>query len=584
MNEFVERLKQRKLIQWALAYLAGAFALYTGLQAIGEPWGVTDTALRMAQGILGVGFPIALTLAWYHGEKGRQRVSGPELLIIAGLLLASGLLGRLLIGGPMTAEVNDPPGQGAPGLPAPVAPSIAVLPFESRGGEGLDASLVAGLHDGVLSQLGKIPSLESRSRTSVMALADSSLTTRDIARELNVDYIVEGLVQREGDDVQVRVGLIDADTDARVWNETLRGDLTVAGLLEIQEEIALRVASGVGAEVSPAVRQRLNVEAPENYVAYEHYLEGLRHLGFVEGVGARPEPGPVHAQRGIDAFEAAIELEPNWAPPRFGAGRIHHFMASSGYDPEPNFARSKELLDSALEIDSVYGPAWGSLAYVRFRWERDFAGALEAYERAVALGVDSGWGRGLLFATLGRWDDAVNAYASAAEENPLSRSIQLQFGFALFCSGRYDEAVEQMELVREMRGSEAYEMLALSYVKAGRRAEALALAAMLTETGAGAWNNAYLFAALDSATTARRYLEQALQLEPEFGRVRMIAPAIAILDGRDAVLSYLEDTAIDFPESLDWVDCSEEIRQLRGDDRYIALMNELGFPGRGAAR
>ncbi len=331
MNDFVDRLKKRKLVQWALAYLAGAFALYTGLQAVGEPWGVTDGLLRTAQGILALGFPVAATLAWYHGEKGRQRVSGPELLIIAGLLLVSGLLGRLFVEVPTVTEVGEPAGQVGATVTVPVAPSIAVLPFENRGDEDRDASLVAGLHDGVLSQLGKIRTLEARSRTSVLALADSSLTSRAIARTLDVDYIVEGLFQRDGDDVQVQVALIEADTDTHVRNWTLRRNRTVAGLLEIQQEIALEVAAGVGAEVSPAARQRLNVEAPENYVAYEHYLEGLLHLGYVEGVGARPEPGPVHAQRAIDAFEQAIALEPNWAPPRFGAGRVHHFQASSGF-------------------------------------------------------------------------------------------------------------------------------------------------------------------------------------------------------------------------------------------------------------
>ncbi len=586
MNDLVDRLKKRKLVQWALAYLAGAFALYTGLQAIGEPWGVTDGLLRTAQGVLALGFPVAVTLAWYHGEKGRQRVSGPELLIIAGLLLVSGLLGRLFVVEPIPTggiDGSDAVVDASTSASAvPVVPSIAVLPFENRGDPSRDANLVAGLHDEVLSQLVKIRSLESRSRTSVLGYRESSLTTREIAGELGVTYIVEGAVQRVEDVVQVNVALIEAETDARIWDRTLRRDLTVAGLLEIQKEIALQVAAGLGAEVTPAVRQRLNVEAPENYEAYERYLEGLTFLGYVEGVGATPEPGEVVGQRAIDAFEEAIALEPEWAPPRFGAGRVHHFLASSGFEPVRNYERSKELLESAIAIDSLYGPAWGSLGFVLFRWDRDFAGSLEAYDRAMALGVDSGWGRGLLYATLGRWDDAVRSYRGAVDENPLSRTIQSQFGFILFCSGRYEEAAQQMEMVSEMLGGATSETLAMSYIKAGRTEDAMAQAARLAERGEGSAWGAYVFAALDSTATARRYLREALELEPDRGVVHAIAATLAVLDGREAALAYIEETGAAFPESLDYVDCAEEIRELRGDRRYIALMEQVGFPGRGA--
>lgn len=579
------RLKQRRIVQWAFAYAAGAFALYTGLQTIGEPWGVSDAALRWTQGVLLVGFLIAVTLAWYHGEKGRQRVSGPELLIIGGLLLVSGLLARQFPDGSVATvdpvEPRDERVGATEGTAMPVAPSIAVLPFENRGDENRDASLVAGLHDGVLSQLGKIPSLESRSRTSVLALPDSSLTTREIAQELDVTHIVEGFVQRDGDDVQIRVALIEAETDRGIWNQTLRRDLTVAGLLDIQEEIALQVASRVGAEVTPGVRQRLNVEAPENFQAYAHYLDGLMDLGFVEGVGERTLTGLQHAARGIDSFSKAIELEPNWAPPRFGAGRVHHFLASSGVDPAANYARSKELLESALAIDPLYGPAWGSLAFVLFRWERDFQGALEAYDRAAALGVESGWGRGLLYAYQGRWDDAVRAYVRAAEENPLSRTIQDQFGWVLFCAGRYEEAAAQSRVANEMRGWDVRETLVLSYAKAGRIDEALAEAARLDDPVSNPGWRAYAFAVLDSAETARRYLEAAVQLRSDENVVNGIASTLVILDGPEEALEYLAEVAADSPGSLGYVDCTEEVRGLRGNARYIALMDELGFPGRG---
>jgi len=115
-------------------------------------------------------------------------------------------------------------------------------------------------------------------------------------------------------------------------------------------------------------------------------------------------------------------------------------------------------------------------------------------------------------------------FPGAATENPLSRSLQTQYGFALFCAERFEEAVDQLEMVSEMRGWDTNPMLGLSYVKTGRTDEALALAARADEPGDEPAQMAYLFAVLDSTETARRYLEHALRVEPLFYAVSGIAP------------------------------------------------------------
>ena len=138
MHHILERFKRRKLVQWALAYLAVAWVLYEALQGIGEPWGVTSATLRALQVILGGGFVLTLVLAWYHGERGRQTITAPELIIITLLLGIVGLLtGRALQDGPSDASPLNPPGTA---LRFDVTPDDGSMAWDVHTGVGLSLS------------------------------------------------------------------------------------------------------------------------------------------------------------------------------------------------------------------------------------------------------------------------------------------------------------------------------------------------------------------------------------------------------------------------------------------------------------
>ena len=151
MHPIFERLKERKVVQWALAYLAGAVALYSALDAFAEPWGVGDFQLRIAQVGLLVGFFVAITLAWYHGERGEQRVTGAELLILAGIM-GLGAIGVRMVTVGLPPPPTDPvssvsrfditPGATAavseisPGIPIALSPDARTIVFVGPGPEG----------------------------------------------------------------------------------------------------------------------------------------------------------------------------------------------------------------------------------------------------------------------------------------------------------------------------------------------------------------------------------------------------------------------------------------------------------------
>ena len=291
------------------------------LDSFREPWGWSDGLVQGVHLTLAAGFVLTMVLAWYHGEKGRQRVSGAELLIIAALLFISGLLSRQFLGGGADVDLQSGVSETADAADLPARPSIAVLPFENLGEEA-DANLVDGIHDEIQTQLGKIRSLEPRSRTSVEAYRDTPKDLEQIAVELGVRYTVEGTVRRVGDAIRLNITLFEPAGAGRIWAESYNRNYDVAELLDLQLEIALEVATRVGAEIAPAEREVLAVDAPETLAAYESYLEGISHSRTFAGVGV--PSGDLAFARAEEAFRDAIDLEPNWAPPRAGLGGVLH--------------------------------------------------------------------------------------------------------------------------------------------------------------------------------------------------------------------------------------------------------------------
>ena len=174
-----------------------------------------------------------LVLAWYHGDRGQQRVSTPEFAILTLLLLLAGgafwyyqRIGELAKDTAPTASAGQP--DASPGI-KDARPSVAVLPFENRSREADDAFFVDGVHDDILTQLSKVSALRVISRTSVEQLRDTKLSVKAIADQLGVTKILEGGVQRAGDRVRVTVQLIDAATDAHLWAENYDRELSATG-------------------------------------------------------------------------------------------------------------------------------------------------------------------------------------------------------------------------------------------------------------------------------------------------------------------------------------------------------------------
>src|SRR5277367_1844273 len=241
-----QRIREHKIIQWGLGYFAAALALVHAEELIAHAYGWPETAGQILIAVAGLGLPVALTLAWYHGHRASRHVSGAEASILAILLLlGSGLLWVLVRPheGSPTAPASKTASVTPARLPAPQGkPRIAVLPFENLSPDPNNAFFTDGLHEEILSTLAnRAPGLEVISRTTMMLYRFAPKSVEEIARTLGATHVLEGSVRREGNTVRLTLQLIDAKSDGHVWSQDY--DRTLTSALALQSEVAAQVAA-----------------------------------------------------------------------------------------------------------------------------------------------------------------------------------------------------------------------------------------------------------------------------------------------------------------------------------------------------
>jgi serine/threonine-protein kinase len=433
------RLKERKLVQWALAYLAGAWVFLEATGFVAENFAWPQRVIRGLTLVVGVGFFVTLVLAWYHGEKGRQRVSGPELLMLTALFLIAGITLSLL--GPPTSS-DRASGEAPSALPTAAddpRPSIAVLPFANRSDQGGDQHFADGIHDELLTRLSRISGLRVLSRGVVQEYRDAPKSNLEIGRELGIGYLLEGGVQRIGDRIRVNVQLIDASNEGHVWAETFDRELTSADLFDIQSEITQSVAEELRAAISEEEGSRIANRSTDHLGAYELYL--TQRAVLFDYALPRAER---FSNRQL-LLERAIELDPEFALAHAALARVRSTTYFHGYDRSEERARlARAALRRAQELEPELPEVHYSLGHYYYRVERDYARALDAFATSETSGLRGDYSlayfRGHVRRRDGRWQEAISSYEQAIELNPRSASPLGDLGLTYTLLRRYEEA------------------------------------------------------------------------------------------------------------------------------------------------
>lgn len=577
MPTLLQRLKERKLFQWALAYLAGAWLVFQGIEVLAEPWNLSEEVQRTIHVLLGVGFFVTVVLAWYHGEKGRQRASGVELLILAGILIIAGAAVATLGRGPQGEVAGELPDLAISGV------SVAVLPFVNIGGDPENEYFSDGITVDIINHLSKIADLKVISRTSAFQYKGANRSLREIAEELGVASIVEGEVQRSGGQVRINAQLIDADSDLHMWADTYDRELTAENIFEIQSEIAQQIAEALQATITPPASGRMERRPTENLGAYDYYLLGRHYLAqwSLEAV-----------EEAIDYFGRAVEADSTYAQGYAGLAYAHAVQGGfSGVHPEVAWPQARAAAEKALTLDERLAEAHTALALEAMSHRYDWHAAREGFERALRLNpssVDALVWYGLLEGGIwGRFDEAMALLERAGRLDPRSRDVRYNHASLLLWAGRRDEAEEAFENLAALDPDfyGPHDGLAIVYTGQGKYEEAVAVlqAALSLEPDfdVGVGFLGYLYGRLARRADALKQLKRLDELATSGRYVSPVSRAhvYAGLDQVDEAFAWLEKGYEERTHWLIWLG-NEPYKwpNLVSDPRFEELLNRMDYP------
>lgn len=442
ISGFGARLRERKVIQWSVAYLAVAWGLLQGLDFLSDNFGWTAGIVRAATAFLAVGFLGALVVAWYHGERGQQRVLRHEIVLLGAILGAAGAAAWYAL--PQTAA--DP----APDTAA--AKSIAVLPFANVTPQKENDYLASGIHSELLTQLAKVGDLSVISRTSVIPYAgNTGKSLKQIARELGVRSIVEGTVQRAGDRIKVEAQLIDAESDAHLWAETFQEDLT--DLFAVQSAIAEAIAAALRARLTAGERAALAHAPTRSSAAYEAYLQA-------EEYSNRPGESAADMYNAIRLYERAIALDSTFALAYARLSHNHGRLHWYAFDRTPaRLEQQRRAAEKALALQPQIAEAHLAQALYYYWGLRQYAKAIAEFNEAARLAPGDPQVTGLIAAVRrrqGLYDESIAGMLKSMELSPRDARWARNLGETYRVTRQYEKAIAAYDRALEL-GPDMYD-------------------------------------------------------------------------------------------------------------------------------
>ena len=306
-------LGRRKVVQWGLAYSATAWTLLQGLEYASETFHWAEPVRQLTTLIAVMGLPVVVVVAWYHGDRGNQRVKRTEVFILAALFLVGGIL--LWRYEPVQkgeyAETGEATPAGSTALTAVPAASVAVLPFAALSSGQDDAYFADGLTDEIINALSALPDVLVTARTSAFYFKGKEVPVPEIARVLGVAHVVEGSLRRSGDKVRITAQLIRAADGFHLFSQTY--DYTEGEDFAVQTQIAESVAAALGVLLDERKRGLMSVAGVRDVQAFVAFQQGVQLFDRAHNEG----PLLSTLEQANAAFDIAIARHPDFAQAHF---------------------------------------------------------------------------------------------------------------------------------------------------------------------------------------------------------------------------------------------------------------------------
>ncbi|HET6961935.1 MAG TPA: tetratricopeptide repeat protein, partial [Terriglobia bacterium] len=460
----------------------------------------------------------------------------------------------------------------------PEIKSIAVLPLQNLSGDATQEYFADGMTEALITNLAQIRALKVISRTSVMSFKGKQRPLPplpEIARELGVEGVIEGSVQRENGRVKVMIQLIHGRTDTHLWARDYERALT--DVLKLQGEMARAIANEIRIQIEPEERARISSAVSVNPAAHQEYLLGRYHFWKVIVDDNK---------RAWDHFKRAIQIEPDYAAAYAGLSMAWQRWAYQGpgtwKEAEP---QARAATQKALELDDRLPEAYVAQGHLRFRFDWDWKGAENAISRALELdpnNLDAHYNNALLQMAFGRLPEALAEIQAVEQLDPLSHQVQFLYGRILFHAGKPEEAIARLEraIEREPRSATATYMLSRVYEHVGRFTEALATYAKHAALrGKPPDDPPYLairarvYALMGKRYEARSILKGLRPQKPDFK-----AAAYAALGDNDEAFRLLFQKVENREENLFSIKTDPQFASLHADPRWQDLLRRMNFP------
>jgi TolB-like protein/lipopolysaccharide biosynthesis regulator YciM len=464
-------------------------------------------------------------------------------------------------------------GRGA----SPRIESLAVLPLENFSRDPDQEYFADGMTEALITALSKISALKVISRTSVMQYKGVKKPLPQIARELNVDGVIEGSVQRSGNRVRITAQLIQAATDRHLWVESYERDLS--NVLALESEVAQAIASEIRVKVTPQEKVQLTSARTVNPEAFQLYLQGRYYWNRRTAEGVK---------KAVEYMNQALAKDPNYALAYAGLADCYVILGDRQVIPgEEAYAKGMTAAQRALELDPTLAEPHAAIALLREGHDFDWAGAEAELKRAIELNPNYATAHQwycLLLTDLGRLEEARQQIEIARGLDPLSLQIQVNVGEHYENIHDFDRAIEEYRKIVEMDPNfvSAHGVLAGVYVRKRMYREAAAEAQkfllLINEREAAA-----LYEGVTDEASYRRAVSRRIALLKERAKSRNVSPMTlaylyVLLGDKEQAIAWLEKAYQEHDSGLRSLKTDPRYDPLRSDPRFQELLRRLHFP------
>ena len=492
-------------------------------------------------------------LQW--GRRNSPLRAAMMALSCAGVVLVGIVLG--------SARHRIDPGERSPG---PIR-SIAVLPLENLSGDPAQGYFADGMTESLITNLTRIRALKVISRTSVMRYKGSNKPLPDIARELNVDAVIEGSVQRSGGRVRITAKLIPATSDSPLWAHEYERDLS--DVLKLQSEIARAVTNEIRVDVTAEEGARLGSARSIDPAAHEAYLQGQYHNSIGDDQGWT---------EAIEYFKHAIQLAPDYAAAYAGLANAWHYRGTYGANSKEVESPARAAALRAIELDDQLAEPHISLGIIKHNYDWNWAGAEHEFRRALTLDPGSVLAHisyGHLLMHVGRHNDAIREGQIAVQLDPLSSPTQASLGRFLYRARQYEEAVQRLKRAVELepRSIGANYRLGDLLAHIGKHQEAMMAFERIGQVAPGDFQVgiARVYALMGRQREARQMIS-GLRANAD-----AIAAVYTALGDHDEAFRILEK-AVAERQNIVSLKVDPPLEKLHSDPRWQALLKQMNYP------